>query len=167
MFIDCKKAFNSVEFGSLRTALSEFGVHSKIVNTLKNIYDEAKVSFRIRGHDVPVQIGRGVRQGDTISPNLFNATFEHVFRRLDWSEHGISVNGTPLTHLRFADDIVLFASSSKKLEEMANQLATESKKSGLIINFSKTYIMSNRAKRKVEVVYKSEVWTLKKTDMNM
>ncbi|CAD6197312.1 unnamed protein product [Caenorhabditis auriculariae] len=100
MFIDYKKAFDSVEFGSLWTALSEFGVHSKIVNTLKNIYDEAKVSVRIRGHDVPVQIGRGVRQGDTISPNLFNATLEHVFRRLDWSEHGISVNGTPLTHLR-------------------------------------------------------------------
>ncbi|CAD6191447.1 unnamed protein product [Caenorhabditis auriculariae] len=76
MFIDYKKAFDSVEFGSLWTALSEFGVHSKIVNTLKNIYDEAKVSVRIRGHDIPVQIGRGVRQGDTISPNLFNATLE-------------------------------------------------------------------------------------------
>ncbi|CAD6188117.1 unnamed protein product [Caenorhabditis auriculariae] len=39
---DPEKAFDSVEFGSLWTALSEFGVHSKIVNTLKNIYDEAK-----------------------------------------------------------------------------------------------------------------------------
>ncbi|CAD6189703.1 unnamed protein product [Caenorhabditis auriculariae] len=79
MFVDYKKAFDSVEFGSLWTALSEFGVHSKIVMTLKNIYEEAEVSVRIRGQDVPVRIQKGVRQGDTISPDLFNATLEHIF----------------------------------------------------------------------------------------
>ncbi|CAD6196600.1 unnamed protein product [Caenorhabditis auriculariae] len=138
MFVDYKKAFESVEFGSLWTALSEFGVHSKIVMTLKNIYEEAEVS-------------KGVRQGDTISPDLFNATLEHIFRRLNWESYGFSVNKTTLTHLRFADDVVLFASSAQKIQEMANELAKESKKAGLEINFAKTFIMANRAQRNVEI----------------
>ncbi|CAD6195985.1 unnamed protein product [Caenorhabditis auriculariae] len=111
MFIDYKKAFVSVEFGSLWTALSEFGVHSKIVNTLKNIYDEAKVSVRIRGHDVPVQIGRGVRQGDTISPNLLLSMY---------FEDSTGVNmGSPLTG-RLSHTSVLLTTSFCSLQVRRN-----------------------------------------------
>ncbi|CAD6185260.1 unnamed protein product [Caenorhabditis auriculariae] len=159
MFVDYKKAFDSVEFGSLWTALSEFGVHSKIVMTLKNIYEEAEVSVRIRGQDVPVRIQKSVRQGDTISPDLFNATLEHIFRRLNWQNYGFSVNGKILSHLRFADDIVLLASSTQKIQEMANQLAKESKKAGLAINFAKMFIMANRAQKNFEIDGKRIAYT--------
>ncbi|GBP62800.1 Retrovirus-related Pol polyprotein from type-1 retrotransposable element R2 [Eumeta japonica] len=55
------------------------------------------------------KVGKGVGQGDPLSPKLFSAVLESIFRRLNWEGLGINVDGTLLTHLRFADDIVLFA----------------------------------------------------------
>ena len=54
---------------------------------------------------------RGVRQGDTISPNIFTAAVENVFKRLNWDENGILVDGEYLRNLRFADDLALFSES--------------------------------------------------------
>ncbi|CAD6188784.1 unnamed protein product [Caenorhabditis auriculariae] len=76
-----------------------------------------------------------------------------------WESYGFSVNGTTLTHLRFADDVVLFVSSAQKIQEMANELAKESKKAGLEINFAKTFIMANRAQRNVEIDGKRIAYT--------
>ncbi|CAK1603556.1 unnamed protein product [Parnassius mnemosyne] len=54
---------------------------------------------------------RGVRQGDVISLKLFTAALEDVFKLLNWKGYGININGEYITHLRFADDIVLIAES--------------------------------------------------------
>ena len=55
-----------------------------------------------------IRIKRGVRQGDTISPKLFTATLESIFRRLNWENKGVKIDGEFLSNLRFADDIFLF-----------------------------------------------------------
>ena len=52
-------------------------------------------------------IHRGVRQGDLLSPKLFTAVMEEVFKKVDISE-GVNVDGEHLTNLRFADDVALF-----------------------------------------------------------
>lgn len=48
-----------------------------------------------------------------------------------------------LTHLRFADDIVIMAETPEVLEHMLNTLNNESKKIGLYMNLSKTKVMTN------------------------
>ena len=52
-----------------------------------------------------IRIKRGVRQGDTISPKLFPATLESIFRRLNWENKGVKIDGEFLSNLRFADDM--------------------------------------------------------------
>ena len=54
-----------------------------------------------------IRIKRGVRQGDTISPKLFTATLESIFRRLNWENKGVKIDGEFLSNLRLADDILL------------------------------------------------------------
>lgn len=71
---------------------------------------------------------RGVRQGHPISPTIFSAVLERLFRNLDWETQGITINGEHLSHLRFADDLILFL----KVQELAN----ESIKAGLTMNTS-------------------------------
>ena len=46
-----------------------------------------------------------IREGDTISPKLFTATFEQVYRKLDWEGKGFNMGGEHLNHLIFSDDI--------------------------------------------------------------
>ncbi|CAG5056668.1 unnamed protein product [Parnassius apollo] len=91
----------------------------------------------------PIQLQRGVRQGDVISPKLFTAALEDVFKLLDWKGYGININGEYITHLRFADDIVLMAESLKDLSTMLNDLDSASQRIGLKMNMDKTKIMFN------------------------
>ena len=50
---------------------------------------------------------RGVKKGDPLSPKLFTAVIENVFRKTGISE-GINVDGENLTNVRFANDVARF-----------------------------------------------------------
>ena len=65
-----------------------------------------------------IRIKRGVRKGDTISPKLFTATMESIFRRLNCDNKGVKIEGTFLSNLRFADDIFLCTETPQELEQM-------------------------------------------------
>ena len=56
---------------------------------------------------------------------------------------GININGKYLSHLRFADDIVLMTVDLDEAQIMLQQLNEESRKVGLKMNLSKTKIMIN------------------------
>ncbi|KAK6726534.1 hypothetical protein RB195_004703 [Necator americanus] len=114
-FVDYEKAFDSVETNAVLSALVDQGV------------DESY----------------GVRQGDTISPKLFTAALQRIMKSLSWEERGIRVDGRFLSNLRFADDIVLFSSSTNEAETMLNELNEAGKRIGLRINRKKTQFMKN------------------------
>ncbi|GBP56883.1 Retrovirus-related Pol polyprotein from type-1 retrotransposable element R2 [Eumeta japonica] len=67
--------------------------------------------------------GKGVRQGDPLSQILFSVVLESVFRRLNWEELGINVDGTLPTHLRFADNIMSFTKTPEDIKRMIEDLA--------------------------------------------
>ena len=68
---------------------------------------------------------------------------EDVFKLVSWKEFGININGEHITHLRFADDIVIMAKSLEDLGTMLRDLSSASQQVGLKMNMDKTKIMSN------------------------
>ncbi|WP_337242217.1 reverse transcriptase domain-containing protein, partial [Proteus faecis] len=73
----------------------------------------------------------------------FTAALEDAFKPLEWKGCGININGEYITHLRFADDIVVMAESLEDLSTMLNDLNEVSRQVGLEMNMDKTKIMSN------------------------
>ncbi|GBP19464.1 hypothetical protein EVAR_15814_1 [Eumeta japonica] len=71
---------------------------------------------------------------DSLSSKLFLAVLESIFRRLNWKELRINVDGTFLTHLRFADDIGFYAKTVEDINRMIENLAIERKRVGLKLN---------------------------------
>lgn len=65
------------------------------------------------------KIEKGVTQGEP-SPKLFIAVLEQIFRTLDWETKGLKIQGRYLSHLRFADDILLFSEDPVKMQIMIN-----------------------------------------------
>lgn len=63
-----------------------------------------------------------MKQGDTISPKLFTLALKDVFGGLSWDKKGINIDEKHLSHLRFADDIVLFSSDTKELATIIQEL---------------------------------------------
>ena len=69
---------------------------------------------------------------------MFIAFLEKVFRKLRWEKKGIKIGSENLTHPRFADDIIIFANSMEKFQEMLHELNQASLEVGLSMNLKKT-----------------------------
>jgi hypothetical protein len=97
------------------------------------------------GHFKP---GRGLRQGDPLSPFLFILGSEVISRLLLRQESrgllsGIKIakNCTPISHLLFADDLILFArATSAEANSLNSVLQQYCGWSGQSINFNKSSI---------------------------
>ena len=113
-----------------------------MLNLIREMYTnvKARVVTDVKGSYFNIE--KGVKQGDPLSPILFNTALEEVFRKLEWENKGILINGKKLSNLRFADDIVIFSTNIKELEGMLNELNELGKPAGLRINFEKTKILS-------------------------
>ncbi|CAK1594467.1 unnamed protein product [Parnassius mnemosyne] len=143
-YVDYEKAFDSVEIWAVLQSLQRCQVDCPYSEVLKCLYSRATMAIRVQNQSTkPIQLQRGVRQGDVISPKLFTAALEDVFKLLDWKGYGINIKGEYITHLRFADDIVLMAESLEGLSTMLNDLNSVSQRIGLKMNMDKTKIMFN------------------------
>ncbi|KAK6755037.1 hypothetical protein RB195_013794 [Necator americanus] len=74
------------------------------------------------GCTTPFEVVTGVRQGAVTGPFLFNFAIDDIMRRtVDQCPADIvSPSGCPLTDLEYADDVVIFAESSTKLQHVVN-----------------------------------------------
>ncbi|KAI8430992.1 hypothetical protein MSG28_001085 [Choristoneura fumiferana] len=142
-FIDYSKAFDSIRHTAIWDSLEQQGIPSIYINIIKNIYLNGEARIQLETLGKKFKIERGVRQGDPLSPKLFSAALESIFRKLDWEEYGLNIQGAKLNHLRFADDIVLFEENPTHLSQMIESLNNESMKVGLCMNKDKTKLLTN------------------------
>ena len=142
--LDLKKAFDRLEFASLLQAVSEQGLPNKYTQLLAALY--ADQTAAVKGSR-SFHIRRGVKQGDVISPILFNAGLELAFRR--WKQRLgtegwlLDDAGGRLTNTRFANDIMIYAKSLPELVRMLDSLTEELARVGLQLNAAKTKILTN------------------------
>lgn len=111
--------------------------------------NKGRIKLETLGPSFPIE--RGVMQGDPLSPKIFIAILEAIISELDWSKSGLYINGDYLSHLRFADDLVLFSESSSQLQHMIEALHLASIKVGLEMNFTKTMAMTNSWRRVITI----------------
>ena len=119
-FVDYTKAFDSIQHTAVFEALRVHGVQEKYINIIKETYTEGTAQIRTEKLSGKIKIMKGVRQGDTLSPAMFTAAVEEIFKRMN-IKAGINSNGVRLSNLRFADDIILFAESKRETERYAGR----------------------------------------------
>ena len=144
-FIDYAKAFDCVDHNKLGKILKEMGIPDHLICLLRNLYAGQEATVRT-GHGKTdwFQIGRGVRQGCTLSPCLFNLHAEYIIRNAGLEEAlaGIKIAGRNINNLRYAGDTTLMAESEEDLKNLLMKVKEESEKVGLKLNIQKTKIMA-------------------------
>ena len=134
------------------------------IEILKDIYTDSSVTVHLHKESENIRIKRGVRQGDTISPKLFTATLESIFRRLNWENKGVKIDGEFLSNIRFADDIFLCTETPQVLQQMLQELSDESRQMGLKMNITKTKVNNVRIENVPGYVYLGQHYSLKETE---
>jgi len=89
-------------------------------------------------------IRNGLKQGDALSPLLFNFAFGYAFKRVQVNSDGLKLNGTHQL-LAYADDVNILGGSVHTVKENVEALVVAAKEIGLEVNADKTkYLVMSR-----------------------
>lgn len=144
LFVDYRRAFDSVPHNSLWTKLGRLGLSSKYINILQSLYERATVQIRTsQGLSDTAEISEGVLQGEKLSPLLFNLYLSDITTFFDEQGiQGVDIDDrTKINLLLYADDLVLLANGAADLKRKMKCLEAYCRLNGLTINISKTKIM--------------------------
>ncbi|KAK6728517.1 hypothetical protein RB195_005886 [Necator americanus] len=144
-FIGYEKAFNSVKTNATLSALVDQGVDASYVRTFTNCYNRCTTKIQLFHRFLTILIGKGgtARRYYIAEAVRGCIAMDNEITNEIWEERGIRVDGRFLSKLRFADDIVLFSSSTNEAETMLNELNEAGRRIGLRINRKKTQFMKN------------------------
>ncbi|KAK2390980.1 hypothetical protein QL285_064484 [Trifolium repens] len=151
--IDFSKAYDKVEWSYLKGVLVKMGFSDTWIKWMMLCVSSVNYSALVNFEKVgPIHPGRGLRQGDPLSPYLFILVTEGLTSLIHKAVssgdlHGVKIcRGAPIvSHLLFADDCFLFCraniSETTKLMEI---LKTYELASGQEINLSKSEVFFSR-----------------------
>ena len=150
LFVDFKKAFDSVHRGKLFKILAAYGVPQKIVELIKLMYKDTKARVVTPdGESDLFDILAGVLQGDTLAPFLFIIVVDYCMR-VALGEDGHTLGFTlktrqsrrhpaeTVTDADFADDIALLSNMIIQAQELLSRLEDSAESVGLYMNSKKT-----------------------------
>ena len=85
-------------------------------------------------------IRNGLKQGDALSPLIFNFALEYAIKRVQVNQDDLKLNGTHQL-LAYANDVTILGGSVHTVKENAEALAVATKEIGLEVNADKTKYM--------------------------
>ncbi|KAJ8880776.1 hypothetical protein PR048_017247, partial [Dryococelus australis] len=113
--------------------MEKAGIPEKLIRLTRICVEGSKSRVRVKGKlSTSFEVKTGVKQGDCLSPLLFNLALEKVIKS------GKDGNGPTNRQETYADDIVLIGKNKEELRDMMKVLVKEITEVGLEINTEKT-----------------------------
>ena len=142
-FIDLRKAFDTIWRVGLFYKLLKCNIPKSIFDILLSMY--ANTTTRIKfncGLSEEFHSECGVKQGDVLSPLLFNIFINDIVKVLQSdSSDPVIINGVSINCLLYADDIVLLSNSKSGLQHSLNILSTFCNNWKLQVNVAKSKVI--------------------------
>jgi hypothetical protein len=138
LFIDFTKAYGSFRREVLYNILIEFGIPMKLVRLIKMCVSETYSRLRVGKYlygTFPVK--NGLKQGDALSPLLFNFALEYAIRRVRANQEDLQLNDTHQL-LVYGDEVNILGGSIHCIKENTKDLVIASKKICLEVNVKTT-----------------------------
>ena len=141
VFVDFKKAFDSVCRQALFLKLAKTGITGKFYDILRNMYSNSNAYIKLSGHvSNRFRISKGTEQGHPLSPDLFKIFLSDLSGLLEIKDCP-SLSGIPISHLLWADDLILLALTPEAAQKQINILEKFCNDWGIEVNQSKTKVV--------------------------
>jgi hypothetical protein len=153
--VDISKAFDTIPHSALTPCLARKGVPAPIIKLVNDMYQDNKTTIRANGKmGVEIKILRGVKQGDPLSPLLFNLCLEPLLEAIEESTSGINISqNQKIPVLAVADDLVLLGANEREAQHQVDTLHK-------YLNGLKMKI-SREKSQAFQVVSKKDTWFVK------
>ncbi|KAL4082334.1 hypothetical protein QTP88_030045, partial [Uroleucon formosanum] len=153
--LDLSKAFDSVSHESITSAMRGVGLDPRFVEYIRATYQSSETVIQVSGQSSRgIRPRCGVRQGDPLSPLLFNLVVDTGLRAIP-DAVGYSLGQTIVNAIAFADDVILVAETPAGLRLACEAFTRRLEVAGLRVNPAKcatlTLVPSGRD-RKVKTV---------------
>ena len=154
VFIDFKKAFDSVHRGLLMKILRAYGIPEAIVRLIEGIYTGTKAKVvTADGITEIFDILAGVLQGDTLAPYLFIIVIDYIMTVTiddDELDSGFTlrparsrrIGAEKIADIEFADDVALITDTIEGAKLLLDRLENAALSVGLAMNDTKTKFMT-------------------------
>lgn len=150
--LDLRKAFDMVSHDAIIKALASRGYPKHFTDYIKNLYAQSTTTVRYGASTKNISPTRGVRQGDPLSPLLFNLVLDDVFRMLDKEGYGYQAGENRILGVAYADDVILTTQSKATMQCLLDIAIPMLAERGLSINADKSFSVSLVAAGKVKKV---------------
>jgi hypothetical protein len=143
-FVDFKKAYDSVNHLKLLYKLRQTNIGTFLYNTIKDMYLSQNNNLQVKVANKlseKFSSNKGVKQGDVLSPILFNFFINEINKYLISDEDTPILGNKQINSLLYADDLVLISRSPAGLQKQLNQLRQFCLEWDMDINTNKTKTM--------------------------
>ena len=136
--IDCEKAFDSVSHNSITRSLKRYSVPSWLNSLVQDLYSNSTTSVM----NEKANIDRGIKQGDPLSPILFNMVVIEILEKLVRLKLAPKKANLESGCIAYADDIALITDSISNQKILVSKLESMAEQCGLLIKPSKCNLIN-------------------------
>ena len=142
-FVDYAKAFDTVCREALLYKLWKLGIQGKFFQCIKTTYTNSSAKIKLLDKlSKKIDVLCGTEQGHHMSPELFKCFVHQLSVDINTLPNisAPELNSRSITHLLWADNLVLLALTPESLQKMLDVLLAYCSDWGLKVNISKTAV---------------------------
>ena len=142
VFIDFKKAYDTVDRGKLFRRLQDIGINGPFLKNLRAMYETVSYKIKLKhGHLDPIRSNLGLKQGCPLSPMMFNLYIDDIKDIFDEQCDPVTITDTKISHFLYADDLVLMSLSPEGLQRSLDKISNYATTKSLTISIKKSKSM--------------------------
>lgn len=146
--LDVAKAFDTVPHQIIKPGLARKAVPTRICDYIESMYKGCNTIINGSDGKVEIELRRGVKQGDPLSPLLFNLAMDKLIEEINEDTPGIKIGEENIAVLAFADDLVLLGRDKEAAQDQLRQVENYLTKLGMSLAAAKCSSFAINAKEK-------------------